>query len=277
MTGKIVVANTAKTQVQGSGRIVVSGTTPPPAAPPGPGDDSGSNDPNSYEATMRVTLASGTNYVSAYGPIGSDQVIYTPVGAPSPNIVWVAPRSDAAYIHWPEYENHPLQYMNPTTSFWNRTVYLAVAFEHNGWQELVGQGSNPAHGTDPGTYRLFGNIAGAGSTNGPVYFKCITMEGLQQLGGNSSITYGAYNGGGIRVFTAYIGPNTQKCLINAQHIPNSPRTGLSLTEPPVVSPMRIMDGFRGRLFDMRVYDTEHTDTEVQATCNDIASALGVTL
>ena len=151
-----------------------------------------------------------------------------------------------------------------------------MAFEYNCWQELVGQG------TDPdlpilGNYRLFGNIDGAGSTNGPVYFKVHTAEGSQVVGGNSSVTYGAYNGGGIRVFTAYIGPNTQKCLINAHHIPISPRTGLSLTEPPILSPMRIMQSFAGRLFDMCVYDTEHTDTEVQTTCDNIASALGVTL
>ena len=242
----------------------------------GGGDDE-TTDPNAYDATMRVTMSNGTNHVSAYGPIGSDQVTYIPVDGPSENIIYIAPGSDAAYIQWPNFDVYPMQFVNPTDSFWNRTVYLAVAFEQNGWQELIGQGPNPAHGTDPGTYRLFGNIAGSGSTNGPVYFKCVTVEGLQQLGGNSPITYGAYNGGGIRVFTAYIGPNTQKCLINAQHIPNSPRTGLSLSQPPILSPMQIMNPFKGRLYDMRVYDSEHTDIEVQTTCNDIASALGVTL
>ena len=183
------------------------------------GGDNGTTDPNTYDATMRVTMSNGTNHVSAYGPIGSDQVTYIPVDGPSENIIYIAPGSDAAYIPWPNFDAYPMQFVNPTDSFWNRTIYLAVAFEQNGSQELIGQGPDPAHGTDPGTYRLFGNIAGSGSTNGPVYFKCATVEGLQQLGGNSSITYGAYNGGGIRVFTAYIGPNTQKCLINAQHIP----------------------------------------------------------
>ena len=241
------------------------------------GGDDGTTDPNAYDATMRVTMSNGTNHVSAYGPIGSDQVTYIPVDGPSENIIYIAPGSDAAYIHWPSFDVYPMQFVNPTDSFWNRTVYLAVAFQQNGWQELIGQGRNPAHGRDPGTYRLFGSIAGSGSTNGPVYFKCVTVEGLQQLGGNSPITYGAYNGGGIRVFTAYIGPNTQKCLINAQHIPNSPRTGLSLSQPPILSPMQIMNPFKGRLYDMRVYDSEHTHIEVQTRCNDIASALGVTL
>ena len=258
--------------MQGSGRIVVGGGNT------SSGGNSETTDPNAYDATMRVTMSHGTNYVSAYGPIGSDQVTYTPLNGPSANIVYVAPRSDAAYIQWPTYDSHPMHDVNPTESFWNCTVYIAVAFESGGWQELVAQGPNPAHGTDPGNCRLFGNIAsGAGSTNGPVYFKCTTAEGLQPLGGNSSLTYGAYNGGGIQVFTTYIGPNTQQCLINAQHTPNSPRTGLSLAEPPTLSPMQIMQSFAGRVFDMRVYDTGHTDTEVQTTCHDIASALGVTL
>ena len=195
---------------------------------------------------------------------------------PSENIIYIAPGSDAVYIHWPNFDVHPLQYVNPTDSFWNRTVYVAVAFEYNGWQKLVGQGTEPDLPV-LGNYRLFGNVAGVGSTNGPFYFKVHTAEGSQVVGGNSPVTYSAYNGSGIQVFTAYIGPNTHKCLMYAQHIPNSPRTGLSLTEPPILSPMRIMHTFKGRLFDMRVYDSKHTDTEVQTTCNDIASALGVTL
>ena len=127
-------------------------------------------------------------------------------------------------------------------------------------KSLVGQGPDPAHGTDPGTYCLFGNIAGPGATNGLVYLQCVTVEELRQLGGNSSVTYGAYNGGGIQVFTAYIGPKTQKCRINAQHIPDSPRTGLSLNEPHILLSMQIMNPFQPRLFDMRVYDGERTDT-----------------
>ena len=47
------------------------------------GGDSGTTDPNVYDATMRVTMSNGTNHVSAYGPIGSDQVTYTPVNGPS--------------------------------------------------------------------------------------------------------------------------------------------------------------------------------------------------
>ena len=242
----------------------------------GGGDDSGTTDPNAYDATMRVTMSNGTNHVSAYGPIGSDQVTYTPVNGPSENIIYIAPGGDAAYIHWPDVDVHPLQYVNQTDSFWNRTVYAAVAFEYNGWQELVGQGTEPDLPV-LGNCRLFGNVAGVGSTNGPFYFKVHTAEGSQVVGGNSPVTYSAYNGSGIQVFTGYIGHDTHKCLINAQHIPNSPRTGLSLTEPPILSPMRIMHTFKDRLFDMGVYDSEHTDTEVHTTCNDIASALGVTL
>ena len=225
------------------------------------GGDSGTTDPNAYDATMRVSMSNGTNHVSAYGPIGSDQVTYTPVDGPSENIIYIALGSDAAYIHWPNVDVHPLQYVNPTDSFWNRTVYVAVEFEYNGWQELVGQGIEPNLPV-LGNYCLFGNVAGVGSTNGPFYFKIHTAEGSQVVGGNSPVTYSAYNGGEIQVFTAYIGPNTHKCLIHAQHIPNSPRTGLSLTEPPILSPMRIMHTFKRRLFDMRVYDSEHTDTEV---------------
>ena len=238
--------------------------------------DSGTTDPNAYDATMRVTMSNGTNHVSAYGPIGSDQVTYTPVNGPSEDTIYIAPGSDAAYIHWPNFDVHLLQYVNPTDSFWNRTVYVAVAFDHNGWQELVGQGTEP-NVPVLGNYRFFGKFAGVGLTNGPFYFKVHTAEGSQVVGGNSPVTYSAYNGSRIQVFTAYIGPNTHKCLINPQHIRNSPRTDLSLTEPPMFSPMRIMHTFKGRLFDMRVYDSEHTDTEVQTTRNDIASALGVTL
>ena len=166
-------------------------------------------------------MASGTNHVSAYGPIGSDQVTYTPEGGPSADIVWVAPGSDAAYIHWPNFGVHPLRHASPTDSIWNRTVYVVVEFEYNGWQELVGQGAEPNNPVT-GNYRLFGNIPNTGSNNGPIYFKVHTPEGSQVVGGNSLVTYSASNGGGIRIFTAYIGPNTQKCLINAQHMPNSP-------------------------------------------------------
>ena len=49
-----------------------------------------------YDA--RVTMSNGTNHVSAYGPIGSDQVTYIPVHGPSENIIHIAPGSDAAYI-----------------------------------------------------------------------------------------------------------------------------------------------------------------------------------
>ena len=228
-------------------------------------------------ATMPVTVSNGTDYVSAYSPIG-DQVTYTPVNGPSAAIIYKAPGSGPAYIHWPTFAVHPLHYVNPEKSFWNRTLYLAVAFEINGWQELVGQGSNPAHGTDPGTYRLFANIGGAGANNIPIYFRYqVTCERDLLLGGSSSVSASVYNGGGIRIFTAYIGPDTQKCLINAQHIKDSPRTGLSLSESAILSPVRIMNQFKGKLYDMRVYDGEHTDTEVQTTCEDIAHALGVTL
>ena len=143
MTGKIVVANTAKTQVHGSGSILVIGsnTAPPPAAPPGPGDDGGSNDPNSYEATMRVILASGTDYFSAFGPIGSDQVIYTPDGGPSPDIVSAAPRSDAAYIHWPNFGVHPCSMSTQLTAFgiapfmlqWHLNINIGRSLLHRGW------------------------------------------------------------------------------------------------------------------------------------------------